>query len=172
MTVRTSPGMRGCGIRAADLERPLLIGSCTYLVAAAGVSIAHSVVPITRGWWLVAFLGLVGGASQWLLGAGLTAVSGSAAPRSPGEAPTQAKALLWNGGTMLVAVADLAGLTAGVLVGSAALLASLALFGMRLREVAPDRHITVLKTGYVTLLMFLAISVFVGAGLAGALPAP
>ena len=150
---------------AADVERPLVVGAAIFVVASAGVAIFQAIAPMSRGWWLVAFFALVGGVSQWLLGAGLVAA---------GDAGTSARApgtpVLWNGGTLLVAASDLADLPVGVLIGSALLLTALLLFGCRLRAIVIHERVTPLSVGYAALLVVLAASVLIGAGLAAALP--
>jgi hypothetical protein len=154
----------------AEVERPLVVGAAAFLVAAVAVAITQAIAPMDRGWWLVAFFGLVGGASQWLLGAGLVVIPRDA---GAGEGPYGAApitALPWNGGTVLVAAADLADVRAVVLIGSAALLPALLLFGRVLLEVVGDGRVTALSVAYAALLAFLTASVLVGAGLAGALP--
>jgi hypothetical protein len=80
--------------------------------------------------------------------------------------------LLWNTGTIAVAVADVGDVPAGVLAGSVALYGALALFGIGLRRVnltarGPSRR---WSRFYSLLLAFLGASVMVGVSLAGALP--
>jgi hypothetical protein len=80
--------------------------------------------------------------------------------------------VLWNVGTVTVAVADLKEIPGAVLAGSVALYGALVLFGLGLRRVHvtgfhPSRRWT---RGYVVLLIFLAASVVIGTALAGALP--
>jgi hypothetical protein len=154
----------------AEVERPLLVGAAAFLVASVAIAFTQAIGPMDRGWWLVAFFGLVGGLSQWLLGAGLVVISRDAGYRDRPSGASPITAVLWNGGAVLVAAADLADVTAGVLIGSAALLAALVLFGRALLEVVGDGRGTALSVAYATLLAFLTASVLVGAGLAGALP--
>jgi hypothetical protein len=143
-----------------------------FVLVAAGLAVVQAIAPFTRGWWLVAYLLLVGGVSQLLLGSGLIALARSSAARAPGATTTHAQLLLWNAGTVTVALADLGESSPGVLAGSIALYVALALFGIALRHVrvtarCPPRHwIRV----YRLLLTFLGTSVVIGAALAGALP--
>lgn len=139
-----------------------------YLVAAVVVAIVHSTTPVTRGWWLVAFLSLVGGVSQLLLGPGLTALIRRSGARAPDRRAGRAELVLWNGGTATVAIADLAPSMVGVLVGSALLVAALTLFAADLRAAratARDPSPRWVRA-YGFLLVFLAVSVVVGAYLA------
>jgi hypothetical protein len=170
MTARAQRDTMNCSDGAAGVERPLVIGAAAFLLAAVVVATTQAIAPMDRGWWLVAFFALVGGVSQWLLGAGLVVIARDAGGRARRRAGAPITTVLWNGGTVLVAAADLADLAAVVLTGSAALLAALLLFGRELREVVADGHVTALSVGYAALLVFLTASVIVGAALAGALP--
>jgi hypothetical protein len=154
----------------AEVERPLVVGAAAFLVASVAIAITQAIAPMDRGWWLVAFFGLVGGLSQWLLGAGLVVIGRDAGAGDGPYGAAPMTALLWNGGTVLVAAADLADVPAVLLIGSAALLAALLLFGRALLEVVGDGRVTALSVAYAALLAFLTASVLVGAGLAGALP--
>jgi hypothetical protein len=125
-----------------------------FLLAAVFVAAVRGIVPFAHGWWLVSYLVLVGGLSQWLLG-------GARGRRSP----DRLLALwLWNLGTIAVAVADPLNAPAGVLAGSVALIAALVLFA-RAGAPAPSW-----RRPYLLLVAFLAGSVVVGCLLADALP--
>jgi hypothetical protein len=154
----------------AEVERPLVVGAAGFLVASAAIAITQAFAPMDRGWWLVAFFGLVGGLSQWLLGVGLVVIPRGADAASRRYSGTPLAALLWNGGTVLVAAADLAKTPAVVSIGSAGLLAALLLFGRAVLGIAGEGRVRALSVAYAALLVFLAESVLVGAGLAGALP--
>jgi hypothetical protein len=84
----------------------------------------------------------------------------------------QTQLLLWNAGTVIVAVADLASTPAGVLVGSVLLLLALGAFALSLRrvEITAQRPMRAWIRSYALLIAFLVGSVIVGAVLAGALP--
>lgn len=146
-----------------------------FLGAAAVVTAVQLAAPITRGWWLVAYLALVGGVAQALLGNGQLALvartAGAGTRAGPDGRWWVAPWVLWNAGTITVAATDLAGSAAGVLAGSAALLVALGLFAGHLHGArACPRCAPSLWTGaYAALVVFLAVSVFTGAGLAGAL---
>jgi hypothetical protein len=170
MTAGAQRDTTSCAAAAVEADRPLRIGAGIFVLAAVVVAIAQTMAPMDRGWWLVAFFGLVGGLSQWLLGAGLVVVARDAGARAHRGAGAPMTTVLWNGGTVLVAAADLAEVDAVLLLGSAALVGALLLFGRGLREVIAAGHVTALSVGYAALLVFLTVSVLVGAGLAGALP--
>jgi hypothetical protein len=154
-------------------ERPFAACAAAFLLAAAVIAGLQAGVEVTRGWWLVAYLALVGGVAQLLLGPGLGTLARHADARPPGPLARRAELALWNAGTVAVAVADLVGADAGVVAGSVVLLVALALFAADLRRVRATgrRRASRWERGYVVLLVFLAASVAVGTGLAGALPA-
>ena len=140
------------------------------MVAAVVVAIVHATGPIAKGWWLVAYLSLVGGVAQFLLGSGLLAISAWSGGDGPSTRERLGQLALWNIGTVIVAVADVAGSPSTVLLGSAILLAALALFAAGLHRV----HTTATRTPalwvrlYVVLLVFLAVSTAIGSVLAHA----
>jgi hypothetical protein len=142
-----------------------------FVAAALIVAIVHAALPITRGWWLVAYLALVGGLSQALLGNGLLSFVKRTRARGPGTLATAGQLALWNGGTVLVAVADLGDSASGLLTGSALLLGALSLFATSLRRAGASTRRPARRWifAYTTLLVFLAGSVVTGAGLAGSL---
>jgi hypothetical protein len=123
--------------------------------------------PFTRGWWLAAYLFLVGGVSQSLLGPGLSDIA-----RGPAAEATRAQLVLWNAGTLIVAVADLATAPSGILFGSFLLLVALASFTGSLRAARATALQSVPRwfTSYALLVLFLAGSVLVGTALGNALP--
>lgn len=153
-------------------ERGFAICASAFFVAAGAVAVVQATAPFTRGWWLVAYLTLVGGVSQLLLGSGQTALARRSAARVPGVSASRAQLVLWNAGTVTVAIADLTEVPAGVLAGSLALYAALALFSVGLRRiiVSADRLSKFWFRSYVLLLVSLTASVVIGAALAGALP--
>lgn len=141
-----------------------VLGAAAYLAAGAVVAVVHSLSPLTRGWWLVAFLSLVGSVSQLLLGLGLVALRRrKSAPRGL-RRTAWTELVLWNSGTAVVAIADLASSLEGVIGGGMLLWAALVLFAADLRALsewspAPPRRW--IRT-YSVLLAFLALSVVVG----------
>jgi hypothetical protein len=146
-----------------------MICAAAFVGAAAAVAAVHVATPITRGWWLVAYLTLVGGLSQLLLFAGLVALASRSGARMPGAAVMKTRVVLWNAGTLIVAGMDLVELHAGVVVGAGALVVALVLFAHNLYDVdlaAPalrDRY----TAGYALLLIVLGCSVAIGVTLAG-----
>jgi hypothetical protein len=160
----------GGGVAPPRGGQAFVVGGAAYLTAAALVAAVHATAPVTRGWWLVAFLSLVGGVSQLLLGPGLLALARRSGARAPDASAAAAALVLWNVGTLAVAVADLASSMAGVVAGSALLVAALALFAGALRRArATARHPAPGWVGaYAVLLVFLAASVVVGVLLARA----
>jgi len=95
-------------------------GSAVFVIAAAVVGTANLQMPFERGWWLTAYLFLVGGLAQLLLARGQDALT--TAPHAPSAAHVWAQWALWNTGTAVVAVAEMAQVMPAVDVGSAAML--------------------------------------------------
>ena len=145
--------------------------AAAFVALAAGFAVLQAAAPFTRGWWLVAYLFLVGGLSQLLLGSGLIALARRSKARAT-AANARAQLVLWNAGTATVAIADLRNAPGGVLAGSLILLAALALFAVGARRVSVTARHAVRRwiDCYLALLAFLATSVVVGTALAGALP--
>lgn len=156
-------------ITAGPGGRAFVVCGTGYLALAGAVALLHTAGdPVIRGWWLVAFLSLVGGVSQILLGPGLLALVRRNGGQPPGPRAVRAELMLWNGGTATVAIADLASSMAGVLVGSVLLVIALVLFAGGFREalVTARRPARAWVRSYALLLGFLAASVVVGVLLA------
>jgi hypothetical protein len=157
--------------RTAGENRPLRacrIASAVFAGAASCVIAWNAGWPIERGWWLGAYLLLVGCGAQLLLCAGQFALAARRGTEPPSPALAWSQLALWNLGTVTVAVADMAGALTGVAVGSGLLTLSLTLFlfgARRAGGVAP-REVRVLEMRYLALLLFLAVSVVVGTALA------
>lgn len=141
--------------------------AAAFTVAAAVAAGVRIATPYAHAWWLVAYLALVGGLSQFLLGPGLSAIVRRSKRGTPSRRTWSAQLVLWNVGTALVAIAVLAGTSAGVIAGSVLLLAALSSFALSVRRTGPVTRGWPL--GYMLLVLFLVSSVFTGAGLAGAL---
>ena len=141
--------------------------SAAFVIGATVVGAANVASPFERGWWLAAYLFLVGGLAQLLLVRGQEALT-----HHPSASLVWAQWALWNTGTAIVAVADMAQLPAAVDAGSVALLIALVLFhfGARRPGTGPGRHASGLRYGYTALLLVLGSSVVLGTFLAGALP--
>jgi hypothetical protein len=143
-----------------------------FTLAAAAAAVVRSGQSFEHGWWLVAFLGLVGGLSQVVLVGGQRALADCPVPTRPAGRVLVAELVLWTLGTVLVPVGVFAGAPAVVAVGSVALLAALALFAAATRTPpgrGPDDHRSRLYA-YRAVIVFLTGSVLVGTGLAEALP--
>jgi hypothetical protein len=169
-----SPRQRNAAVSAllSREGRSFAVAGATYVAAAAVVAAVQTTAPIDHGWWLVSYLGLVGGLSQALLGSGLVALATSS---DAGTVVTErwVRFALWNLGVVTVALADLAEAPAGVLAGSVLLLAALARFTqscLRIVKRRGRRSVVPWAGLYLALVAFLAGSVVVGTALAGALP--
>ena len=146
-----------------------MICAVAFVGAAAVVAAVHVATPIARGWWLVAYLTLVGGIAQLLLFAGLAALTRRSGARVPGADVMRTRIVLWNAGTLIVAVMDLVELQVGVVIGGGVLVVALVLFARNLRavDVAAPRLRDRWFAGYALLLIGLGCSVAIGVALAG-----
>lgn len=144
--------------------RAFVFGGISYLAAAVVIAAVHVNSPVTRGWWLFAFVSLVGGLSQLLLGPGLLAISSRSGAPAPPRRMLTAELVLWNAGTALVAVADLAPSFTGIVTGGMLLGLALLLLNADLRSVQQSgrRPARGWIRAYRALLWFLALSVLVG----------
>jgi hypothetical protein len=138
--------------------------SGVLIVAGGAVAAVNSAAPFAHGSWLAAYLVLVGGVSQVVLGAGRLALR---APR-PTPARLRTQLVLWNLGSLAVPAGVLADAPMLVTVGSAALLWALALFAAGASGVRPE--VRVRTVVYLAIVVGLAASVVVGSALAGAVP--
>lgn len=145
-------------------RRVFAVCAVLFLVAAAIIAVINARTPFAHGWWLVAYLGLVGGVSQLLLGPGLIALAAGGGTNAPALRHGVGEFVLWNAGTVIVAVADLAAAPGGVVAGSVLLIAALALFTRDLQKVNSKsrRSRRVWRGMYAVLLVFLAVSTVVG----------
>jgi hypothetical protein len=153
------------GGRGLTLDRSVgaFLACASVLIVGGGVVAAvNSAAPRAHGSWLAAYLVLVGGVSQVLLGAGRLALR---APR-PTRALRRAQLVLWNLGSVAVPAGVLADAPMLVTVGSIALLLALALFAAGASEGRPDLRAVV----YLAIIAGLAVSVVVGSALADAAP--
>jgi hypothetical protein len=149
--------------------RPRFAGpAAAFTLAAVAVALVRNRQPFDHGWWLVAYLAVVGGLSQLILGAGQFALRADSA----GRRVLAGQLVLWNVGAGLVPIGVFAGAPVVVAVGSVVLLAALALFaattGVPRRRGARDHRFWLYA--YRVVAIFLAGSVIVGTGLADALP--
>jgi len=157
---------------AQNARAAFLAAGCVFLLAAALSAVVNTAASFHHGWWLVAYLSLVGGLSQMLLGAGQDVLAERTHSQTPPNALLLTELGLWSVGSVAVAVGDLAGASTVLLLGSALLLIDLALFAVGLARLQSqaDRRVVALERCYAALLLFLAISVLVGSSLGGALP--
>jgi hypothetical protein len=134
---------------------PFVAAAGVLIVAGGLVAALNSAVPFSHGSWLAAYLVLVGGVSQGLLGVGGVALART-------RRASRLELALWNTGTMAVALGVLVDAPAIVGLGSAALLAALAGFGSA--TVAGGARGW--RAAYHALILALAVSVLTGCALA------
>jgi hypothetical protein len=146
--------------------------SGVFVLAGALSAVVNTAAPFHHGWWLVAYLSLVGGLSQVLLGVGQYVLAERTQSQTPPNTSLLTQLGLWSLGTVAVAAGDLAATRTVLLLGSALLLIDLALFAVRLSRLqrSAARRALAWECCYAALVLFLAISVLVGSSLAGALP--
>ena len=133
LTIGPAPTQRRPPDRRLESHRLFAGPAAVFALAAAAAAVVRSVQPFDHGWWLVAFLALVGGLSQVTLGGGQRALVGCPVPTRPPGRVLVAELVLWNLGTVVVPVGVFAGAPAVVAVGSVALLTALALFAAATR---------------------------------------
>lgn len=155
---------------SAGSEFAFVICSLAFLSAAAIIAtlLGFTSTAIVHGWWLVAYLGLVGGVAQLMLGPGLIALGRRSGVATVAMRHKFFALALWNVGTIIVAMADLANSPSAVLGGSVLLVAGLAIFTVGLRDVtaATQRSMSGWERLYALLLVFLGVSVVIGTVLA------
>lgn len=166
VTVRAERRLtQGTALRVLPRESEAFAGVAGVLIVAGGlVAAVNSAAPFAHGSWLAAYLVLVGGVSQFVLGAGRLLLP---APRlSVGL--RRAQLGLWNAGIATVAVGVLTDVAALVLTGSAIVLAALGCFafGSGPGHAGARRGVVL----YRVVIGSLAASVLVGSALAGAAP--
>ena len=157
---------------AQNARTGFLAVGCVFLLAGALSAVVNTAASFDHGWWLVAYLSLVGGLSQMLLGVGQYVLAERTQSQTPPNTLPLAQLGLWSLGTVAVAAGDLAAARTVLLVGGALLLIDLVLFAVglsRLKHKAARRAVA-WERCYAALLAFLAVSVLVGSSLAGALP--
>ncbi|MGH3261909.1 MAG: hypothetical protein ACRDNS_07945 [Trebonia sp.] len=132
-------------------------GAC--IVAGGVVAAVNGEAAFARGSWLAAYLVLVGGVAQLLLGVGCLAL-----PEPVGSARLRRAQLgLWNAGIGIVAGGVLADALAVVLVGSAVVVVALGCFALGGGPISPGRRTLVLA--YRALIIMLMVGVVVGGAL-------
>jgi hypothetical protein len=152
---------------AGPKSRLLAASALLSLAAAVLAAAARALEPFAPGIWLVAYLFLVGFLAQFLLGR-CQATLLAATPSGTDSAPIRAQAALWSAGVVAVPLGVLVGARLFVVLGSVALLTSLAVFWQAYRSLRSTSSAAsgALAVGYVALIAFMAASVFVGTALA------
>jgi hypothetical protein len=146
--------------------------AAAFALAALAAGIGRSQHSFDHGWWLVAYLALVGTLSQLILGAGQLTLAADLPRPSLSERMVGTEVILWNVGAVIVPVGVFIEAAELVAVGSIVLLAALGLFAAG-TEVSPARRARdhgLSLYAYRVAVIFLAASVVVGTGFAGALP--
>jgi hypothetical protein len=163
------PAASGQGRYPLTGRIPRLFAACASvsLAAALVAAAARAIEPFAHGIWLVAYLSLVGFLAQLLLGRCQSMLL-AASPPGINFPPIPAQAALWNAGVVAVPLGVLVGARVFVVVGSAALLTSLAAFLQTYRSLRSESAAAsgALGIGYVVLIVFMAASVLVGTALA------
>ena len=160
----------GVGRAAPDLRTAFgasLAFACVagaLIVAGGLVAAINSATPFAHGSWLAAYLVLVGGVAQLVLGAACLALP--AAVRS--TRLRRAQLVLWNAGISTVAVGVFTDVPVVVVAGSVVVLAALAAFAYGGGPTRPHARGSVLL--YRLVILVLAVSVAIGSVLAGAAP--
>jgi len=153
-------------VKAARDRQPLTVAALggAAIVAGGLVAAVNSAAPFAHGSWLSAYLVLVGGVSQLVLGIGAQALP----VHQPPATTRHVQVALWNVGNLAVAAGVLGDAPVAVAAGSGALLVALGSFALcvgrgrrRGRRWVVAYHATVAT---------LAISVGIGCALAGANP--
>jgi hypothetical protein len=146
----------------------LFTGCASFWLAAALIAaVTRAIEPFAHGIWLVAYLFLVGFLAQVLLARGQATVL-AAAPSDADAPPIGAQATLWNAGVVAVPLGVLLGARVFVVLGSVALLTSLAAFWQtsRPRRSGSGAASRGAGVGYLALMVFMAASVLIGTALA------
>lgn len=153
-------------------QRAATLLAAAFAVAAGVCAAVRAADPFDHGWWLVAYLFLVGGLAQLLLTAGRDLTVERLGAADPRRRWRWWELGLWNVGTIAVPAGVLTGSEGPVVVGSVLLLAALGLFtgGLRASVRSARQAARRWTISYHVLVAGLAASVVVGTGLAGALP--
>ena len=128
-------------------------------------TVARAIEPFAHGIWLVAYLFLVGFLAQLLLGRWQASLL-AARPSGAGSPPIRTQAGLWNAGVVAVPLGVLGDVRLLVVLGSVALLVSLAAFWQTYRSLSSETASGALGMSYVALIVFMGASVLVGTALA------
>jgi hypothetical protein len=144
--------------------RCAVVISVLFLLGGALTAEQALATPFEHGWWLSAYLVLVGFVAQILLVVGRTPLLA----RPPRASRQWVEIALWNLGAVGVPLGVFNDAPWTVLTASSAMLGALALYAAGLRR-SPARKGRI-RLAYYALVAFLALSVLVGTALAEALP--
>ena len=144
--------------------RVSLASAAALAVAGGLVAGVNALAPFPHGWWLAAFLILVGGIAQALLRAG-SAFLGTAPPP---PALAGVGVACWNAGSVVVPIGVLVDKPAWVALGSIALLGALAIAVAETRGRGAPEPARLMA--YRALILALAVSTVIGSALAHAPP--
>src|SRR3954467_3009367 len=153
-------------VTAASVRQPLAVGALggAAIVGGGLVAAVNSAAPFPHGSWLCAYLVLVAGVSQILLGIGAYVLPVHQAPATT----ERLQVALWNLGNIAVAAGVLGNAPVAVGAGSGALLVALGSFALCVgRGRQGVRRWVVAYHGTVAT---LAVSVGIGCALAGTIP--
>jgi hypothetical protein len=134
------------------------------IVVGGLVAAINSAAPFDHGSWLAAYLLLVAGVSQIALGLGHLLLP----VRPPSARLLRVQLACWNAGNLVVAGGVLAGTAAVVIAGSAVLLVALGGFAAGAGWASSAARWRL--AAYHAFGLMLAVSIFVGAALAGSNP--
>jgi hypothetical protein len=136
------------------------------IVAGGLVAAVNAAAPFAHGSWLSAYLVLVAGVSQLVLGVGARALPVNQSPVTT----RHVQVALWNLGNVAVAAGVLGDAAVAVAAGSGALLAALGSFALGVGR--GRRRARRWVVAYHAAIAVLAVSVGIGCALAGAIPGP
>jgi len=153
-------------VTAASDRQPLMVAALggAAIVAGGLVSAVNSAAPFAHGSWLSAYLVLVAGVSQLVLGIGAEALP----VHQPPATTRRAQVALWNLGNLAVAAGVLGDAPVAVAAGSGVLLVALGSFALCVGRGRPQGRRWVVA--YHATVATLAVSVGIGCALAGAAP--
>jgi hypothetical protein len=153
----------GAVVAVASDRLPLTVAALSGAAIVAGglVAAINSAAPFAHGSWLSAYLVLVAGVSQLVLGVGAQALP----MHQPPATTRRVQVALWNLGNLAVAGGVLGNSPVVVAAGSAALLAALGSFALCVGRGRPRERRWVVA--YHATVTTLAVSVGIGCVLAG-----
>jgi nitrite reductase (NO-forming) len=121
------------GPRPSELLAAFFFAALAMLAAAAVATVAHAATGDARLHWLALHLGLLGGVSQLVLGAGQFFVCAFLATTPPSRRLVAVQLAVWNSGTLLVAIGVPAAADPVTAAGGVLIAVGLGLFAASLR---------------------------------------